>query len=80
MALIKLFRVLNFKMFLILNLSSFGYVLEQLSSVTLSENNWIISITGTGWKKVNLLHFPDSIEINSLEGLSLWCPEINQLK
>ena len=29
---------------------------------------------------VNLLYLPDSIEIASLEGLTLWCPEINQSK
>ena len=34
----------------------------------------------TGWTNVNLLYFPDSIEIAYLEGLTLWCPEINQSK
>ena len=34
----------------------------------------------TGWTNVNLLYLPDSIEITSLEGLTLWCPEINQSK
>ena len=29
---------------------------------------------------VNLLYLPDSIEITSLEGLTLWRPEINQSK
>ena len=34
----------------------------------------------TGWTKVNLLYLPDSIEIASLEALTLWCPETNQSK
>ena len=34
----------------------------------------------TGWTNINLLYLPDIIEIASLEGLSLWCPEINQSK
>ena len=34
----------------------------------------------TGWTKVNLLYLPDSIGIASLEGLTLWCPGINQSK
>ena len=34
----------------------------------------------TGWTNVNLLYLPDSIEIASLEGLTLWCSEINQSK
>ena len=29
----------------------------------------------TGWTHVNLLYFPDSIEIDSIEGLTLCCPE-----
>ena len=33
-----------------------------------------------GWTNVNLLYLPDSIEIASLEGLMLWCPEINKSK
>ena len=32
----------------------------------------------TGGTNVNLFYLPDSIEITSLEGLTLWCPEINQ--
>ena len=32
----------------------------------------------TGWTNVNLLYLPDSIEIASFEGLTLYCPEINQ--
>ena len=32
--------------------------------------------TYTGWINVNLLYFPDSTEIASPEGLTLWCPEI----
>ena len=34
----------------------------------------------TGWTNVDLLYFPDSIEIAYLERLTLWCPEINQSK
>ena len=34
----------------------------------------------TGWTNVNLLCFPDSIEITSLQGLTLWRLEINQSK
>ena len=34
----------------------------------------------TGWTNVNLLHFPDSIEIASQEGLTLYYPEISQSK
>ena len=35
----------------------------------------------TGWTNVNLLYLPeDNIEITSLEGLMLWCPEINRSK
>ena len=34
----------------------------------------------TGWTNVNLLYLPDSIEITSLEELTLWCPESNQSK
>ena len=34
----------------------------------------------TGWTNVNLLYLPDSIEIASLKGLTLWCPEISQSK
>ena len=34
----------------------------------------------TGWTNVNLLCLPDSIEIASLEGLTLRYPEINQSK
>ena len=34
----------------------------------------------TGWANVNILSLPDSIEIASLEGLTLWYPEINQSK
>ena len=30
--------------------------------------------------KINLLYFPDSIEIASLEGLMLWFPEIKGLE
>ena len=40
----------------------------------------IIVIDDTGWTNVNLLYLPDSIEIASLEGLTLWCPESNQSK
>ena len=29
-------------------------------------------------QNVNLLYLPDSTEIASREGLTLWCPEINQ--
>ena len=32
----------------------------------------------TEWTNVNLLYFPDSIEIASLEGLTFWWQEINQ--
>ena len=32
----------------------------------------------TRGKNVNLLYLPDNIEITSLKGLTLWCPEINQ--
>ena len=32
----------------------------------------------TGWTDINLLYFPYSTEIASLERLPLWCPEINQ--
>ena len=31
----------------------------------------------TRWTNVNLLYVADSIEIASIEGLTLWCPEIN---
>ena len=34
--------------------------------------------SSTGWTNVNLLYLPDSIKIASLEGLTLWCQEINQ--
>ena len=34
----------------------------------------------TGSTNINLLYLPDSIEIASLEGLTLWCPENNQSK
>ena len=34
----------------------------------------------TGWTNVNLLYFPDSIEIGSLKGLSLCCPEIKLIR
>ena len=35
----------------------------------------------TGWTSVNLfLNLLDSIEITSVEGLTLWSPEINQSK
>ena len=34
----------------------------------------------TGWTNVNLLYFPDSKEIASPEGLTLWCSEIGQSK
>ena len=34
----------------------------------------------TGWTNVNLLYLPDSMEITSLEGLTLWWPEISQSK
>ena len=37
-------------------------------------------VNGTGWTNVNLLYLPDNIEIVSLKGLTLWCPEINQSK
>ena len=33
-----------------------------------------------GWINVNLLYLPDSTENTSLEGLTLWCPEIKQSK
>ena len=36
--------------------------------------------TFTGWTNVNLFYFPGSIEIASLQGLTLFCPEINQSK
>ena len=39
------FRTEIFKMFPILDFSSFSYVLQQISDVTLSEKNWIISLT-----------------------------------
>ena len=39
-----------------------------------------IMLTDTGSTNVNLLYLPDSIEIASLEGLTFWCPEINQSK
>ena len=39
-----------------------------------------IALRHTGWTNVNLLYFSDSIEIASLEGLMLWCSEINQSK
>ena len=38
------------------------------------------NLKATGWTNVNLLYLPDSIEITSLERLTLWCPEINQSK
>ena len=38
------------------------------------------SLRVTGWTNINLLYFPDSIEIASLEELTLWCSEINQSK
>ena len=31
-------------------------------------------------ENVNRLYLPDSIEIASFKGLTLWCPEINQSK
>ena len=34
----------------------------------------------TGWTNVNLLYLSDSIEVASLERLTLWCPETNQSK
>ena len=33
-----------------------------------------------GWTKLNPLYFLDSIEITSIGGLTLWCPEINDSK
>ena len=33
-----------------------------------------------GWTNINLLYFPDSIEITSRDGLTLWYLEINQSK
>ena len=48
-----------------------------LSSLDVSE----MLVSGvTGWTNVNLLYFPDSIEIASLKGLTLWRSEINQSK
>ena len=37
-------------------------------------------VVNTGWTNVNLLCLPDTIEIASLERLTLWCSEINQSK
>ena len=41
------FRTQNFENLAILYLSSFSYVLEQVSSVSLREKNWIISVTAS---------------------------------
>ena len=40
----------------------------------------VLMDTCTGWTDVNLLYFPNSTEISSLEGLTFWCLEINQSK
>ena len=48
----------------------FGYVLQQVSDVTLSEKNWMISVT-TGWTNVDPLSLPDTIEIVNPCGLHL---------
>ena len=39
------FTTENFENLAILDLSSFSYVLEHVSGVTLREKNWIISVT-----------------------------------
>ena len=39
-----------------------------------------ITLLLTGWTNVDLMYLSDSIETASLEGLTLWCPEINQSK
>ena len=41
------FKTLNFESLAILNLSSFSYVLEQVSDVTLREKSWMISVTAS---------------------------------
>ena len=48
------------------------------SPESLSYSN--IMFQNTGRTNVNLLYFPESIEIATLEGLTLWCSEINQSK
>ena len=40
-------------------------------------NNFRLEVRLTRWTNVNLLYLPGSIEVASLEGLMLWCPEIN---
>ena len=50
------------------------YSILNLRTVLYGEIVW------GGWTNVNLWYIPTSIEIASLKGLSLCCPEINQSK
>ena len=45
------------------------------TALIIREKQFLYCLTNTN---VNLLYFPDSIEIVSLNGLTLWCSEINQ--
>ena len=38
----------------------------------------IVIVALTGSSNINVLCFPDDIEIVSLPGIMLWCQEINQ--
>ena len=40
----------------------------------------IVQLVTIGWTNVNLFHFPDSMKIAYLVGLTLQCSEINQSK
>ena len=55
-------------------------LLELNTDLSLDGSIYFLFDAVTGWTNVNLLYLPDSIEIVSLEGLTLWCAEINQLK
>ena len=41
------FRTFNLENVAILNLSSLGYILEEVEDVTLSEKNWMFSVTAS---------------------------------
>ena len=45
--------------------------------LSMSRGNCWSASNVTGWTNVNLFYFPDSTEIASLEGLTLWFSDIN---
>ena len=61
-----------------------GYQLYAFWKAELEKENVMrdfeFLIVSTGWTNVNHLYFSDSIEIGSLQGSMLCCPEINQSK